>query len=175
MACDLTSGFNDRLCADGKGGIKSMVILVLDEIDSITVVANEVTALTQLLPNQGYYYQLRSNLSSYTSSPRRNEENGTTWYDQTLNVVLNSDTKELRAEIDLILKNLCVMLIEKADGTFVLLGMNDGLYMSDGSENTSGVTREDRNGHTLSFVGTESLALPDVASIVAAVLIADAA
>jgi hypothetical protein len=175
MPCDLTSGYNDRLCAEGKGGIKSITLIPLANIDTKTVADCEVTALDFVASSYSYHYKIQSNLSSYTCNPQRSQENGTTWYNQDLTVILNSDTKELRCEIDLILKNECAIMVEKAIGTFVLLGADEGLRLADGSESGSGTTKEDRNGHSLAFTGQENLPLPDVEATLAATIIANVA
>ena len=175
MPCDLTTGYNDRLCAEGKGGIKSITLIPLANIESKAVAACEVSALTFVASTYAYHYKIQSNLSSYTCSPKRSIENGTTLYQQDLTVILNSDTKELRCEIDLILKNECAIMVEKSNGTYVLLGADEGMKMADGSESGSGTAKEDRNGHSLAWTGQENLPLPDVEAVLAATIIATVA
>ena len=63
-------------------------------------------------------------------------------------------------------------MVEKADGTFVMLGFNEGLKVSDGNEYTSGVNKADRNGHVLVLSGMENDEVPDVDSTLAGTLIA---
>jgi hypothetical protein len=89
-----------------------------------------------------------------------------------LNVVLNQDTKELRNEIHAIAKNKELgAIVEKADGTYVHLGLREGLYMLEGTEWGTGVARADRNGGTIALVGQENDAVPDVrASVVVSLL-----
>lgn len=170
--CDLTAGFNDRICTNGKGGIKSATFIELANIATLTVVSNEVTVLDLEVGKTAFQYKLRSNLSSYNANPRRNDENGTTWFEQLLTMVLNQDTKELRAEIYLLLQSEVAVLVEKADGTYVLLGAGEGLKINDGSESGSGTAKEDRNGHSLTFAGLENEPVPDVDPTVAAAIIA---
>ena len=170
MACTMTSGWNDRTCTNGKGGIKSVLFFPLNEKTGATLTANEITALTA--SGETFHYKLKSNLSSYTAPVQRNEENGTLWYEQTLNIVLNSDTKELRSAIHLLAQNELCAMVEKANGTYVMLGFNEGLKVSDGSEYGSGVAKSDRNGHTIVLTGQENDEVPDVEATVAATLIA---
>jgi len=166
----MTSGWNDRTCTNGKGGIKSVLFFPLNEKTGATLTANEITALTA--SGETFHYKLKSNLSSYTAPVQRNEENGTLWYEQTLNIVLNSDTKELRSAIHLLAQNELCAMVEKANGTYVMLGFNEGLKVSDGSEYGSGVAKSDRNGHTIVLTGQENDEVPDVEATVAATLIA---
>jgi hypothetical protein len=166
----MTSGFNDRSCTNGKGGIKSVIFFPLSAIATgPTLTGNEVTTLT--VTGEVFQYKLKSNLSSYTAPIRVNKDNGTLWYEQTLNMILASDTKELRAEIHLLAQNEVVAIVEKADGNYVALGLNEGIQVNDASEYTSGVIKSDRNGHTIVLAGLENDEVPDVnASIVATLL-----
>jgi hypothetical protein len=155
------TGYNDRTCTNGKGGIKSVIIFPISAIATgPTLTNNEVTTLT--VTGEVFLYKLKSNLSSYTAPVRVNKENGTLWYEQTLNMILASDTKELRAEIHLVAQNEVVALVEKADGTYVALGLDEGLQINDASEYGSGILKSDRNGHTLVLAGLENNEVPDV-------------
>ena len=170
MSCLMTSGFNDRTCTNGKGGIKSVIFFPLSAIATgPTLTGNEVTTLT--VTGEVFQYKLKSNLSSYTAPIRVNKDNGTLWYEQTLNMILASDTKELRAEIHLLAQNEVVAIVEKADGNYVALGLNEGIQVNDASEYTSGVIKSDRNGHTIVLAGLENDEVPDVDAAIVATLL----
>ena len=162
MACNMTAGYNDRTCTNGKGGIKSVLLFPLGNVTSSNITDNEVDTLT--VSGEVFLYKLKSNLSSYTAPIRVNKDNGTLWYEQTLNMILASDTKELRAEIHLLAQNEVVCLVEKADGNYVALGLDEGLQVNDASEYTSGVVKSDRNGHTIVLAGLENNEVPDVSA-----------
>jgi hypothetical protein len=170
MACEMTSGYNDRTCTNGKGGIKSVLLFPVGNHSGSTLTANEITAIT--VSGETFHYKLKSNLSSYTAPIQRNEENGTLWYDHTLNMILNSDNKELRSAIHLLAQNELCAMVEKADGTYVMLGFEEGMKVSDSNEYGSGVAKSDRNGHTIVLIGQENEEVPDVDATVAATLIA---
>ena len=159
--CEMTSGFNDRACTNGKGGIKSVLLFPVSAITlPIGLTANEITSLT--VTGETFLYKLKSNLSSYTAPVKVNKDNGTLWYEQTLTMILASDTKELRSEIHLLAQNEVCALVEKADGTIVALGLEEGLQVNDAAEYTSGVVKSDRNGHTIVLVGMENNEVPNV-------------
>jgi hypothetical protein len=151
MACNMTTGYNDRTCTNGKGGIKSVMIFPLGNVSASTIVDNEITALT--VTGEVFLYKLKSNLSSYTAPIRVNKGNGTLWYEQTLTMILASDTKELRSEIHLLGQNECVAIVEKADGTTVALGFGEGLQIAEASAYGSGVLKSDRLGHDIIMGG----------------------
>ena len=169
MACLMTSGYNDRACTNGKGGIKSVLLFPLGNVSASTIADNEVTALT--VTGEVFLYKLKSNLSSYTAPIRVNKGNGTLWYEQTLTMILASDTKELRSEIHLLGQNEVVAIVEKADGTYVALGFGEGLQIAEASAYGSGVLKSDRLGHDIIMGGLENDAVPDVDSAVYASLL----
>jgi hypothetical protein len=109
-----------------------------------------------------FLYKLKSNLSSYTAPVQVNKDNGTLWYNQSLSMILASDTKELRSEIHLLAQNEVMCIVEKANGTWVALGLEEGLQVADANEYTSGVIKSDRQGHVIVLNGMENNEVPDV-------------
>ena len=160
MACNMTAGYNDRTCTNGKGGIKSVLLFPLGNVTSSNITGNEVDTLT--VSGEVFLYKLKSNLSSYTAPIRVNKGNGTLWYEQTLTMILASDTKELRSEIHLLGQNEVVAIVEKADGTTVALGFGEGLQIAEASAYGSGVLKSDRLGHDIVMGGLENDPVPDV-------------
>jgi hypothetical protein len=158
----MIAGYNDRTCTNGKGGIKSVLLFPLGAMSGVTVLNNEVTALT--VSGEVFLYKLKSNLSSYTAPIKVDKNNGTLWYEQSLSMILASDNKELRSEIHLLAQNEVVCLVENADGTIVALGFGEGLQIADANEYTSGVLKSDRRGHVVVLNGMENDEVPDVAS-----------
>jgi hypothetical protein len=170
MACEMTNGYNDRTCTNGKGGIKSVLLFPVSAIVTpITMSGNQITSMT--VTGETFLYKLKSNLSSYTAPIKVNKDNGTLWYEQTLTMILASDTKELRSQIHLLAQNEVCALVEKADGTIVALGLEEGLQVNDGGEYTSGTVKSDRNGHTIVLAGLENNEVPDVAALLYADLL----
>ena len=169
MSCEMTSGYNDRTCTNGKGGIKSVLLFPLGNIATSNITLNEVTTLT--VTGETFLYKLKSNLSSYTAPIKVNKDNGTLFYEQSLSMILASDSKELRSEIHLLAQNEVCCLVENADGTIVALGFGEGLQIADANEYTSGVVKGDRKGHVLVLNGMENDEVPDVAPGVYATLL----
>lgn len=160
MACNMTTGYNDRTCTNGKGGIKSVILFPVANASGIVLTTNEITSMT--VSGEVFLYKLKSNLSSYTAPVQVNKDNGTLWYNQSLSMILASDTKELRSEIHLLAQNEVMCLVEKANGTWVALGVEEGLQVADANEYTSGVLKSDRQGHVIVLNGMENNEVPDV-------------
>jgi hypothetical protein len=170
MSCEMTSGYNDRTCTNGKGGIKSVLLFPLGNISNSHITANEIDLLT--VTGETFLYKLKSNLSSYTAPIKVNKDNGTLFYEQSLSMILASDSKELRSEIHLLAQNEVACLVENADGSIVALGFGEGLQIADANEYTSGVLKGDRKGHVLVLNGMENDEVPDVAPGVYTALLA---
>jgi hypothetical protein len=165
--CNLTQGFNDRVCAGSIGGIKSVIPIPVDTL-TFTETGLEVATLTSSV--QVFQYKLRQNLSNFTAPPRRNE-NDAVWYDVTLQMRLNSDSKEQRAEIHLLAKNELAFIVQKADNTYVLIGAEEGLRMGTDSTYVSGTLKSDGTPTILNFLGQENNPVLDVpANLVATLL-----
>jgi hypothetical protein len=166
----MTTGYNDRTCTNGKGGIKSVLLFPLGNATGVTISNNEITAIT--VSGEVFYYKLKSNLSSYTAPVQVNKDNGTLWYNQSLSMILASDTKELRSEIHLLAQNEVICFVEKANGTWVALGLEEGLQVADANEYTSGVLKSDRQGHVIVLNGMENNEVPDVTDGIITTLLA---
>ena len=79
MSCLMTTGYNDRTCTNGKGGIKSVLLFPLGATSGAVVsTANELTSL--VVAGETFLYKLKSNLSSYTAPVRVDKNNGTLLY-----------------------------------------------------------------------------------------------
>ena len=57
MACTLTKGFALD-CADNIGGIEEILITNLENVSAFTVLAGEITAITQVALTDFYRYEL---------------------------------------------------------------------------------------------------------------------
>lgn len=172
MSCELTAGWNDRICTSGKGGIKSVLFFKKDQISGTpTKAANEITAMT--VTGDTYLYKLKRDLSNATYPPRVND-NGALFYEHTLTMVLNNDTKELRQEIDLLAQNELVAVVEKRNGAIIVLGLDEGLQMREASEAGTGTAVSDRNGHTIVLTSNEDNTPPDMATALYTTLLGQA-
>lgn len=173
MSCGLTAGWNDRICTSGKGGIESVLFFTKDQISgTIGMGANEVTAIT--VTGDTYLYKLKRDLSSATYPVRAND-NGALFYEQTLTMVLNNDTKELRAEINLLAQNELVAVVKKRNGEIIVLGLDQGLQIREASEAGTGTAVSDRNGHTIVMTSMEDNTPPDLATAMYTALLAQVA
>lgn len=166
--CNTTMGLNDRVCAGSIGGIKSFIPIPISTL-TFTETDLEVTSISSTV--QVFQWKLRQNLSNATAPPRRNE-NDAVWYDETLQVRLNSDSKENRAQIHLIAKNEFAALVQGADNNWKLYAAEEGFRMGTDSTYTSGTLKSDGTPTILNFVAQENNPILDVPAELVATLLA---
>jgi hypothetical protein len=166
MSCALTQGFNLD-CREGIGGLKEVYIIEKANVTSVTEVSGVVTAITKATGKRFWKYSLVRETSSATESIQGNEQNGTIFYDQTVNIILNKRQASVRNEIMLLAKNFLLMIAvenqqdSSGQNRAFLYGKDQGLQLLTGTSET-GVAWADRNGYTLPFNGKEQQLAPEV-------------
>lgn len=172
MACDITSGFTLG-CRDNSGGIKN--IYILGESGSV---APEITAYTpgtegQIAGITGsgafYKYELTKNTGDLTEAPTPSLENGTVFYEQTVNVAFHKLQASIRNQVKVLAQNPDLKIIVETNngeespytGKFFMVGRYRGATLSAGSA-TSGTTFGDANQYALTFQGLEPQPMDEV-------------
>lgn len=159
MACDITSGFTLG-CRDNSGGIKNIYILS----GSITTITEASDGLISDISGSGTYYkfELTKNTGDVTEAPTPSLENGTVYYEQTLNVAFHKLQSSLRNQVKVLAQNPDLSIIVETNngaespytGRYFLLGRYRGCTLSAGSA-TSGTAFGDANQYALTFQGLE--------------------
>ncbi len=84
MACDLTRGRKEP-CKDVVGGIRAVYFTDFGDFGTVTQADDEITDMTGTFT--AYKYEVKGN-SSLEQAVTSSRENGTTFYEQTLNLTL---------------------------------------------------------------------------------------
>jgi hypothetical protein len=175
MSCALTQGYNLD-CREGIGGLKEVYIIEKENVASVTEASGVVSAITKATGKRFWKYSLVRETSNATETITGNEQNGTIFYDQTVQIVLNKRQASVRNEVLLLARNfLMIVGVENqvAAGTTenraFLYGRDQGLQLLTGTSET-GVAWGDRNGYTLPFNGKEQQLAPEVAYAVLSTL-----
>lgn len=154
MPCDISRGRLEP-CKDSVGGINAVyfvnngdMTLTYDvaDTDVITSVGTSIDA---------YKFDVRG-ASTYTETPTSSRENGTTFFEQALELQLPKLTKEDHKTIKLLAYGSPHVVIEDNNGNFLLAGLEYGLDITGGSIATGGAMG-DMSGYTLSFSGMEKV------------------
>lgn len=174
MACVLTQGLTLD-CREGIGGLKEVYIIALADVSAVTESSGVVTAITKATGKRFWKYQLPRETSNAVETITGNEQNGTLYYDQTINLTINKRQAAVRNEIMLLAKNSLMMVgVENqvnssGENRAFLYGRTQGLQLLAGSAET-GTAWGDRNGYTLPFNGKETELAPEVNAATVALL-----
>jgi len=157
MACDITSGFQLG-CRDNSGGIKSIYILS-GSVTAITEASGEISDIS----GDGVFYQfdLTKNTGDFTETPNPSLENGTVFYQQTVNVSFHKLQTSVRNQVKVLAQNPDLKIIVETNngaednvGKFFYVGRYRGATLTGGSGAT-GTTFGDANAYALTFEGLE--------------------
>ena len=159
MACDITSGFTLG-CRDNSGGIKNIYILS----GSIAGITEASEGLISDISGSGTFYkfELTKNTGDITETPTPSLENGTVFYDQSLNVSFHKLQSSIRNQVKVLAQNPNLKIIVETNngvespytGRYFLVGRYRGATLSAGS-GTSGTAFGDANAYALTFQGLE--------------------
>ena len=163
MACDLTKGRKEP-CKDVVGGLRAVYFTDFGDFGTVTQTDDEVTDMDGTFT--AYKYELKGN-SSFEQAVTSSRENGTTFFDQTLNITFKKLSKEDNKEIKLLAYNRPHIAVEDYNGNVFVMGLEHGAEVTGGSIAT-GAAMGDLSGYTLTFNAQELKPANFVASPTAA-------
>ena len=167
MACDITRG---RLidCKDTIGGLKAIFIATAYSNNISAVATMATTEMTDAgfdswsAASGGdttvFKYDLVPNLSSMTVNVNSDNANGTTFFEQTLSVVLQKIDHDMTNELRLMAYSRSQIFVQDQNDNVFLLGIDHGCHVSGGTVIT-GTAMGDQNGYTISWAAQEKNAL----------------
>jgi len=158
MSCDITSGFTLG-CRDNTGGIKALYILSGSISDINTDANGKITGITG--SGDFYKFELFRQTSNYAEEITSTPENGTVFYNQTLNAVFFKMKQAVRNQVNTLAQNPNLRIIVQTNngtvdgsGAFWLMGQTNGAQLLSGTGQT-GTAFGDLNGYNLAFSGQE--------------------
>ena len=158
MSCDITSGF-ELGCRDNTGGIKNLYILS----GSISSITDASEGLIDAISGSGEFfkYELFRQTSDFSEAINATPENGTVFYEQTVNATFFKLQSATRNQVRVLAKNPELKIIVETNngaadnvGRYWLLGEENGVQLLSGTGGT-GTAFGDLNGYTLTFTGQE--------------------
>jgi len=160
-------------CRDSVGGIKEVLFIEFDNVTAITEASGVVTAITVATGKQFRRYVVPKETAFYTETLNGNDQNGTTFYQQELSIVINKMQANTRNEVQLLAQNRLISIYLDLNGKYWLLGREQALTAVSG-DGGSGTAHGDRNGYARTFTGQERYMAPEVSSGVIAALLTPA-
>jgi hypothetical protein len=156
MACGLNLGRKEP-CKDVVGGIKNVYFVDFGDFTSISYAADPdddvVTSVGTSVAS--FKYEVKGN-SSFEQNITSSRENGTTFFEQTLNLTLHKLTKEDNKELKLIAYGRPHVVVEDYNKNLFIMGLENGADVSGGTIVT-GAAMGDLSGYTLTLTGMEKL------------------
>lgn len=151
MACDLTRGRKEP-CKDVVGGIKAVYFIDYGDI-SISYDVTDTDVIDDLGAVTAYKYELKGN-SSFEQAITSSRENGTTFFEQTLNLTLKKLSKEDNKELKLLAFGRPHVVVEDYNGNAFLMGAEHGAEVSGGSIAT-GSSMSELSGYSITLSASE--------------------
>lgn len=154
MACELTRGRKEP-CKDVVGGLKNIYFVDFGDLGTVTKTDDEITNLTGDSSNNltAFKYELKGN-SSFEQTVTASRENGTVFYEQTLNLTLKKLSKEDNKELKLLAYGRPHVAVEDYNGNVFMMGLEHGADVSGGTI-VSGASMGDLSGYTLTLTAQE--------------------
>jgi len=150
MACDLTLGRKEP-CKDVVGGLKAVYFTDFGDFGTVTQTDDEITDMAGTFT--AYKYELKGN-SSFEQAITSSRENGTTFFEQTLNLTLKKLSKEDNKELKLLAFGRPHVAVEDYNGNVFVMGLEHGAEVTGGSIST-GAAMGDLSGYTLTLAASE--------------------
>ena len=163
MACDLTTGFTVG-CNDSTGGIAEFWFANM--VDDFAVAESATGEASSITGTGLIYYKYETTnaqgaASVINDNPTVNDQNGTSYFDQTCTYVLNKMDTAKRNEVKMLARAKLSVIVKDNNGVYWLMGKVNGVRMTAGDTGT-GTALGDRNGYSLSFQAQETEPLTEV-------------
>ncbi len=150
MACDLSLGRKEP-CKDVVGGIRAVYFTDFGDLGTVTETNDEITDLSGTFT--AFKYEVKGN-SSFEQNITSSRENGTTFFEQTLNLTLHKLSKEDNKELKLLAYGRPHVAVEDYNGNVFVMGLEHGADVSGGTIVT-GAAMGDLSGYTLTLSAME--------------------
>ena len=153
MSCDISAG-RTLPCKDQVGGLKNVYFANYGAI-SVTLSADDSIAATESTGDAFFQYELKGN-SSLTQNIQTSRDNGTTAFEQVLELTLPKLSAADNQAVKLLAFGRPHIVVEDYNGNFFLVGREHGADVTGGTVVT-GAAMGDLSGYTLTFTGMERL------------------
>lgn len=150
MACQLLRGRKEP-CKDVVGGIRAVYFTDFGDYGTVTQTDDEITDMSGTFT--AFKYELKGN-SSFEQAVTSSRENGTTFFDQTLNITFKKLSKEDNKEVKLLAYGRPHIAVEDYNGNVFVMGLEHGAEVTGGTIVT-GAAMADLSGYTLTFNAQE--------------------
>ena len=153
MACILTTG-RKLPCKDAVGGITEVYFADYGTLGTATITAGVVTAFSGIGVADLFKYDVKS-ASGLEQTITSSSDNGTTFYEQTITMVLTKLDPLSQVELQTLIVGRPHAFIKDNNGNYLSVGMTRGCDIT--GTITTGVALGDLVGYSLTITGQEPL------------------
>lgn len=150
MPCTQTLAGIARDCSASVGGVKAVYMANFEDVDTVTVTSNVVSAITMVGAAKFYAYYFNPQTSNFVVNINANRENGTLFFETVLSLVFPKQDAAKRLEVNALAQAGLMAIVQDNNDNYWLLGKDEPLLMTTGTAET-GTARADRNGYALEF------------------------
>lgn len=155
MSCDIALGRLEP-CKDSVGGIQAVYFVNFGELGAITYDVTDTDVITAVAGTpSAYKWDLRG-ASTFTQNIQSNRDNGTTAFEQVMELTFKKLTKEDNNAIKLLSYGRPHTIVEDNNGNLFLAGLEFGCDVTAGTIVTGGAMN-DASGYTLTLTGMEKV------------------
>lgn len=152
MPCLLTSG-RSVPCKSAVGGLKSIAFADYGTLGTATITSGEITAFSELSINW-YQFDIKG-ASSLDTAINSSRENGTTFYETTVQMELTYLDVATQEQIKLLAHARPHIAVEDYNGNWFVVGLEHGAEVTAGNIVT-GAAMGDKSGYSLTFIAQET-------------------
>jgi hypothetical protein len=165
MSCELLIG-RQETCKDSLGGLRNVYFfnqepIVTYYLDDSPPLPGNATAIglqdiIKYVSGVGalYKFELKANENTYIENVLSERSNGTTVFQQSLNIKLKKQDATTHKYLKLLAYGKVRVVVENNNNQFFLMGLKFGAEVSGGTI-TSGGALQDHNGYTLTLTSEE--------------------
>lgn len=150
MSCNQTLAGIVMDCATSQGGIKEVYIANYDDVASVTVSENEITAIEMSDDAKFKKYQFRKQTGSMTSTLNVDDTAGINYVSTELSLVFTKMETAKRIEISALAQGHLAVIVKDCNNMCWYLGKDDYVSASAGSANT-GTAKGDSNNYSITL------------------------
>jgi hypothetical protein len=153
MSCDISRGRLEP-CKDSVGGLNAVYFINKGDLGVVGYDSTDTDVIDSFAgAPTAYKFDIKGG-STYTENITSSRENGTTTFEQVLELQLTKLTKEDHKTVKLLAYGSPHILVEDNNGNVFVAGLEHGLDISGGTI-VSGAAMGDMSGYTLTFTGME--------------------
>lgn len=150
MSCSQTLSGIVRDCSPSMGGIAEVYIANFDDVSTVAVTDEKISAITMAASAKFKKYAFRKGTGSFTSTLNVDAANGISYVSTDIVLQFNRMETSKRVEMAALAVNELVVIVKDANGVYWYFGKDEPVTASAG-DGATGTARGDANRYTITL------------------------